>query len=326
MGDISDISETKRILMVGAKYVVKLYSKTYNQELLIFGEKHKKYTEKDCKIKPDITLIEYLSTLLSPEVAKNKFYDVFIERTYLGSGGVNYEDYPTPRTQVDMVNNLLKSCYSTGCPYQVRLHHVDYRMDTEDYKDNLISLYAKIRNQSYNNDDLSSFIKETEEHLIDKNDVDIFFGIEYPNKIDTEIKRIDPKFSLEAKRLHDTYNTTKDELYTITDKTTKAVDLSDKLLQGYDTKTANDLTDLLNDVIYYFINYNPRIMDIYTLARIFHHFGNTKKNQKPTVEYGIFYGGAIHSKYLTNYLIQSGYTVVSSDENDSGCVLVPSIS
>lgn len=96
-------------VIIGVSYLSILRSKKYNQELWIFGESHKQYDEKDCKTKPNMTFLEYFSTLL----AKGRPHDVFVEIYYNPERNPEYKirEGGSKNGGFIAVNNLLVPCY-----------------------------------------------------------------------------------------------------------------------------------------------------------------------------------------------------------------------
>ena len=79
------------------------------------------------------------------------------------------------------------------------------------------------------------------------------------------------------------------------------------------------------------IIYNSlKIMDIYTLARIFHYF-RPEKDEMPRnfplyATNIIYYSGENHSRYTQSLLIQIGFKEIFAQQNryDKACVIAPS--
>lgn len=325
----------KPLTMVGAKSLVVLESKTYNQELWIFGEFHKLYDKKDCKIKPDITLIEYITTMLS----KGKFYDVFIELSYKRKL-VNREMYEV-KTQIDLINNLLINCYTSTCLFNIRLHYFDVRTQQERYYffnnlDNTRDEFIRWIDLDDETEkpsetpailDLLETLLEGTENIVDKSPEQFqqFFGITKYNKTSIEIDRIDTRFSSEKVRLRKMYNEIVSEYKNIISDGNK---LLPNIKQFISDQSIDNELNLLNSMDIYFntfLDTTSKLTDIYTLARMFHQFKDSSKNQTSTVERAIYFGGSSHSDRIVSYLEESGFTQLFKSMNDSGCIEVPNV-
>lgn len=317
-------------VMLGAEFLSLLKSTKYNQELWIFGESHRLFKAEDCKNKPDITIIEYLSKLLS----KGKFYDVFIELPYTRKVRPRYLK-SIPQDQIDLVNNLLIPCYHSGCPFKIRLHNIDVRTNaykkyrfkiSEPIYDELLKWYSLNSNQHISLIiALGAFIAMTKVLILDPSQFRNFLGVQFPNKIVIEIDRIDSRFAMEKTKLHTMYNKAENNMLNIRTKAELVVLFANQFI--IDQNNINLIT-LLNTLAEYnnqLLHEITVLVDIYTLARMFHRFNDVKDNQTSTVERGIFFGGVNHSKRISNYLIGMGYTETFKRENESGCIEVPNI-
>src|SRR5579871_2198940 len=111
------------IRMVGSRYLRVFESSDQKQKIWVFGEVHKLYKPDECKDVPDITLIEYLTSMLA-----NEFHDVFLEHPYTSGSRPAFEKKLKVANQIGLVSNLLVDCYhSSTCPFSMRLHYVDLR-------------------------------------------------------------------------------------------------------------------------------------------------------------------------------------------------------
>lgn len=313
--------------MVGANFLSILRSLEYNQELWIFGERHKIYEAKNCKLTPDINIVEYLTILLS-----KRFHDVFVETTYHRGKTQSYHELERP-SQIKIVLDLLSHCYpGYDCPFKIRLHHADIR--TKISSDYYFDIFIPIKDKLYDYyiDDipiescvipqLESFIEETQKHFtIDA--IQQFFGIKPPSKIEIEIRRIDIKFASETDKLLLLYNNIVIDLLATVGYATKMVNNANRFILNQNTNTLRDLYRSLRVFWDEYFDNEAKLLDVYTLARMFHHFQNPKVNQTSTVDHGIFFGGSRHSKNIVDHLKNSGYIEIFTSEDDSGCISVP---
>lgn len=324
------------LVMLGAKYLSVLKSLEYNQELWIFGESHTIYSEDTCKVKPNTTLIEYLTTLLigSSDVVN----DVFVEISY-HRGFSQLRSQTSVSSQIDIVLNLINPCYTSDvkCPFDVRLHYVNTRTGrTLNYKldflnpirDELSDYWInpdKLPVDSSIIDRLKTFIVETNKQFDTVCSVEDFFHIGPNDKIDIEISRIDDKFEFERIKLKSLYDSAKSNILSIYKIIGKLNIDSDAFMLNQTSDTINKLYESLKDFNGAYFDNEVLLTDIYTLARIFHHFENPTGNQGSTVKRGIFYGGGSHARNIVEYLKSSGYIETFIAADDSGCISVPNV-
>lgn len=321
-------TDIKQMTIIGAISLSILRSSEYKQELWIFGEAHKIFDAKDCKVKPAITLIEYLSVFLS----KSKFYDVFLEVDY---NRYQHPDYK-PRGSKGMIGqlyNILATCYTKSCPFLIRLHHSDFRNENITI---LITQSMQIRNrmkkwsqltdkeQKATVKKLINFSNITQ-NIIDIKKIDTFLGIEYPNKIDIEIDRIDSKFTLEKAKLNKWYQSTRDKVRALSSSPNirDITDVINKFIQNPSRDTMSAIFRRIVQFTAELLNSTADLLEIYTLARMFHRFQKITGYQTSTVERGIFFGGHYHALNMIAYLKSSGYTEVFHSESNTGCISVP---
>lgn len=305
-----ELTFNSNITVLGADQLTILRSNTYHQEIWIFGERRRVYTEKDCK--SNMTLTEYLPTLLSPEVAKDKSYAVFLGHNYYRILRERYEENPIKETQIDVIDNVLKS---THFPH-VKLYDINYRRRTYDYSTKLMELNVSLIRGICNIDsELDYIYSNSQKHLIRIGDIVKFFDIGVRSTVDTQINNIDPNFASETSRLGDIYEDIKLKIIDINAQAILMLPAITKLKQNRNDKSAiGDLLTIIDKMLDLFTNVESHIMDLYVLAKIF---------QKHT--YGIFYGGILHSKYIIDYLTKSGYSITFSSRDSTGCISIPDI-
>ena len=326
----------RTLMIVGATILSVMKSTKYNQELWIFGESHQIFEAKNCNT-PDITLTEYLTALLLKH-----FYDVFIEFEYKQKDKQNYSFVPNPRSQIFIIHNLLSQCYTDTCPFKVRLHHIDYRTRPMnrfifDYL-YLLNEILDHTNKSPDRDDFINKLKilslQIRKTILDPNRIETFFGVKHPNKIEVEIDRIDAKFDDTKDKLKDMYVSTKKKILTITTEAQQLVLDIDKFIEYLKEEFSIlgelnriKLSESWNRFQHKLLYYTVDLLDIYTLARMFHRFnvGDINNDQPSVVNYGLFYGGEKHSRNIIEHLKRFGYTEVFHDINDQGCIRVPAV-
>lgn len=308
--------------LLGAEYLTILRSPDKSQLLFIFGETHNIYQESNCEIKPEIILIQYLISVIG-----NNFYDIFIELPYTRGSKQPYIKRPKT-SQIYAIDDFLNTCSETlECDLKFRLHYSDARS----MKSRAILRDLNRVNSSSNESDFITSIGNlgttisilfSGEYTTDKV-IDIF-GLK--SKVEIEIGRFHNKYVNEAKKLQQLYDHTYNNLLSITEYISKLMTYITSYISNPDMSIRIMISKLVLYITFTYFTVGQyseaRLMDIYTLARIFHQF-KISDESKSNVTHGIFYGGSAHSEFITNFLIESGYTQLFHNESASGCISVP---
>ena len=173
-----------------------------------------------------------------------------------------------------------------------------------------------------------------------KSDINQLFEIDMKSKVEKEINLIDKtKFNLDNKKI--IKNMLLDELLQVRQILYKTYEITQQVIsdvenyilgiEKFDLESVKDNFESLKGIEDYIKNNSSKIMDIYTLARIFHKF-ESKPNQirRHTPAYAtniIYYAGDIHSKYTQSLLIRLGFKEIYAQENknDKACIFAPSL-
>lgn len=316
------LNKTKPIAeYIGGPYRINhMYSKEYNMNIYLFGEYHS--NETDCP--EDYILIEnYLEQLLENT-------DVFLDM-YFEFPGFIKDEYKSTNLMIDQrMKELFNKFYN--CVQKLsrnnpkcqlaRIHYIDIRSFEDTYigSDDLLWVVNTFdfRNVGYL-EQLEIFSKNYS-RIIDIILKLLKFNKEqYKSYVFEQItkhpylqKEVDRSY-LYVNIMHfmsETLNNAIDELYN--EIKTLVIKIAQLLPQFQKEEISKQIFDLIKILHSCFLDIVSRIMDGYSLGRIFKEFNVTNEEQPKRAHNIIYYAGSFHTEYICDFLIKNGFENIES--------------
>lgn len=313
------------IQYIGGPFILK-HLKRNDINIYLFGEKHS--VNIDCKVNFD-TIENYFENLLK---YTDVFLDIYFEfPAFFGLSYTSFRYKENSRLQAlfskfkDCVQTVFRS--DTDMCKLARVHYVDIRRIDSDNFNNLnhISwLTNNINNIIYNiapnvlsisiqNKELLKLIANNQYRINyilnslgsenEKDYIDFFISLFRDNYFLR--KELDKSYKKE-----EIINYMQEQIIEIALQKKKPIQMIVKQIRN--TRNDNyifnytDLINLLSEV-------NAKLLDIYTISRMFRKFNIENKFNEPEIPHNIiFYGGADHSRSIYEFLIYTGFTEVES--------------
>lgn len=341
--------------LYGINYVSVLESTKYKQLIIICGEHHGSYDSKECNYEGSY-VADYLIALGSQGVY---YFDFYLENSFESYVGNKDNVSDTNDESSRQMDTITKYFQIPENSLKTRIHHTDARtLKSTNFTYSLVDLLSVIAGCITDIDNGTPLTKD--EYLsIDRSIQEIYdiiwiiddksdikntsyvrdlFGISRQgirkNLSLKEINRIDAKFTTEKKQLMKIYEQMESDIQNLT---SSIVGLNTAIKKYITSNNERDrlyqLVEMLKygDPIYQAILSSvTQILDLYTLARIFHRFDLSDKDIKLGMpEYPkniIVYAGTFHSKNINRILLSLGYHQLFHSENiNKSCVDAPSI-
>lgn len=315
-----------KIEYIGGPFVfIHLYSKKYDMNIHLFGERHS--TEVDCpdNFADNFDFVEdYLKRLVENT-------DVFLDIYFEFPGFIDYEyksnDLMVDQRMQELFKNFYK-CVQTSSRYYPscklsRIHYIDIRnFDNENVERSELSWYQSILSESLSDESNLTNIKNNFERFIR-----FLISLRNPNieQYKNYMKEQLQKSKHLMKEISKSY--LKDDIYNYLENKIIEIALQhkdsiniicDNIFALYNVlpKVNVDIMPLILkkylDLLIYIININAIIIDGYALCRMFKKFKVEKLDQPEKPHNIIHYAGALHTRNVFEFLILKGFELIEN--------------
>lgn len=273
------------------------------QVLLFFGELHlesrTRYCPQDLATTSSVT--HYVRSLIGE--LKDTPVDFFIEREYNPSSPTSLLRHPNSIGMNLMLQYLwdcLPETRNPKCPSHTRVHYTDIRTLAPTVSTLMQTLSRFIDDQPPSPEDLLLFESSYQELLLQPN----LLYQHALNLISSELKGIHPAYSSLSARLlkHNAY--LHSPSFTGASRDVLSVITNFRLMLAQEPKDT-PIQNQAWDVILSLAEYGLHLMDFYTVTRILHRF----RRSSDRCRFGIVYAGAAHTRNLSHYFRDLGYSV-----------------
>jgi tetratricopeptide (TPR) repeat protein len=322
------------------------------QTVLIFGERHGKYEKKKCGDLPDAQEISaYIRDLA---LNNSERIDLFVEEEYHIYVTGELERHERASEASANILETFKDCLELKrryeCPLNVRFQHVDIRSTPLVWSIRLLSSRINAFHNALKKDpslllpeflrkEIAEFLRRRFEEgeetfqqwqkLIQKElaGYDPYFGNRIKENLEKKIRASEYEESFLLSIRRNLRELIKDEKEKSFDEGANGVSTSEARVErarvSNEVRMLNTL-QVMESITSFFLN-TLYILDLFTLARMFHRYTRSPHQAKRV----IFYGGAKHSANIRNFLLSCNYIDITDystryPEECGQCTQLPS--